>query len=60
VVVGLEAPRLESGAGIDGSNKRQHRREQRTRRIKQLELQQEAIFWLEHDGNFEYRKRGKH
>jgi hypothetical protein len=53
VTAGLGPPRLLSGSRVDGSNKRQLRRENKARRIRQQELQREAIFWSDYQGGFE-------
>jgi hypothetical protein len=48
----LDPPRLEAGGRVDGSNKRQLRRENKARRIAAQELQQESSFWTTHAGEF--------
>jgi hypothetical protein len=52
VTVGLGPPRLQSGERVNGANKRQLRRENKARRIRQQELQREAIFWSDYTENF--------
>ena len=49
---GLQAPRLRSGQPIDGSNKRQHRRENKAKRIEKQKQQAEQSYWNEHEGTF--------
>jgi hypothetical protein len=43
--VGLKPPTLESGARINGANKRQLRRENKQRRIRKQEEQEESSYW---------------
>lgn len=49
----LGPPRLASGARVDGSNKRQLRRENKARRVAAQEQQAEESFWTTHAGEFE-------
>jgi hypothetical protein len=49
---GLLPPALASGARVDGSNKRQMRRENKQRRIREQEEQEEASYWRHYKGDF--------
>jgi hypothetical protein len=53
----LDAPRLNSGARVDGTNKRQLRRENKARRVAAQEQQDEGSFWTTHAGEFCYLNR---
>jgi hypothetical protein len=50
--VGLKPPTLESGAQIDGTNKRQLRQENKQRRIRKQEEQEESSYWSHYKGEF--------
>eukprot|EP00956_Cyclotella_meneghiniana_P024897 scaffold50778_cov74-Cyclotella_meneghiniana.AAC.1 len=50
---GLEPPKLASGERINGSNKKQHRRENKRKRIQKQEEQPEQTYWSKHEGKFE-------
>jgi hypothetical protein len=49
---GLKPPTLASGERINGSNKRQMRRENKRNRIQRQEGQQETSYWTTHRGQF--------
>jgi hypothetical protein len=49
---GLRAPKLKSGDRINGANKRQHRRENKAKRIAKQEAQEEGTYWSTHQGTF--------
>jgi hypothetical protein len=48
----LGPPRLQAGTRVDGTNKRQLRRENKAKRVAAQEAQQEASFWTTHAGEF--------
>lgn len=49
---GLNHPTVASGARVDGSNKRQYRRENKAKRIAQQISQAEGSYWTKHEGKF--------
>eukprot|EP00956_Cyclotella_meneghiniana_P024898 scaffold50779_cov23-Cyclotella_meneghiniana.AAC.1 len=50
---GLAPPKLASGERINGSNKKQHRRENKRKRIQKQEEQPEQTYWSKYEGKFE-------
>lgn len=50
---GLGLPKLSTGARIDGSNKRQHKRENKVARQRMQEKQEEPHYWTAYQGDFE-------
>ena len=54
---GLQEPRLATGVTINGTNKRQHRRENKARRIALQEEQEEVTYWETHEGTFGMPKK---
>jgi hypothetical protein len=49
---GLDPPQLNDGRRVDGSNKQQHKRENKQRRINLQEEQPEQSYWTCHQGQF--------
>eukprot|EP00956_Cyclotella_meneghiniana_P003235 scaffold3946_cov41-Cyclotella_meneghiniana.AAC.2 len=49
---GMDPPRLASGARINGQNKKQHRRENKRKRISKQEQQLEQSYWTKYEGKF--------
>eukprot|EP00956_Cyclotella_meneghiniana_P033197 scaffold94341_cov129-Cyclotella_meneghiniana.AAC.1 len=52
IALGLKPPTLWSGERVSGSNKAQHRRQNKLFRIEKQESQKEQSYWTKYEGKF--------